>query len=245
MGHKGPNLYRNRCRKLSAENSTLRRIITEARRLIGFMTNEKIAEAARLLDSVHLSDEQEDVQSKHVPVEAMRWTGRNTTALLHWMFPDLPPDATAFDGTVNTLEGELGASKGDLIIRGIKGEFYPCKEIEESPIADPLTAPIEDVRAELKRLGIDTRKAEQILRLRIQNHKLLRQLTEAKEERDRYKRPIGRIAQAGREFAGHLHAGGIDATGSAAKEFLKIACEIASEFPGESEPQSQQEDSHA
>ncbi len=26
-----------------------------------------------------------------------------------------------------TLEGEMKADKGDWIIRGIKGEFYPCK----------------------------------------------------------------------------------------------------------------------
>jgi hypothetical protein len=29
--------------------------------------------------------------------------------------------------TIPTLEGELTAQVGDWIIRGIKGEFYPCK----------------------------------------------------------------------------------------------------------------------
>jgi hypothetical protein len=28
---------------------------------------------------------------------------------------------------IPTLEGEMEASRGDWIIRGIKGEFYPCK----------------------------------------------------------------------------------------------------------------------
>lgn len=28
---------------------------------------------------------------------------------------------------IKTLEGQMRASKGDYIIRGIKGEFYPCK----------------------------------------------------------------------------------------------------------------------
>jgi hypothetical protein len=28
---------------------------------------------------------------------------------------------------VNTLEGVMVATEGDFIIRGIKGEFYPCK----------------------------------------------------------------------------------------------------------------------
>lgn len=26
-----------------------------------------------------------------------------------------------------TLEGEMRAERGDMVIRGVKGEFYPCK----------------------------------------------------------------------------------------------------------------------
>ena len=28
---------------------------------------------------------------------------------------------------IKTLEGDMGVSKGDWIIKGVKGEFYPCK----------------------------------------------------------------------------------------------------------------------
>jgi len=28
---------------------------------------------------------------------------------------------------IPTLEGEMTATKGDFIIKGIRGEFYPCK----------------------------------------------------------------------------------------------------------------------
>lgn len=28
---------------------------------------------------------------------------------------------------IDTLEGEIEASPGDWIIKGVKGEFYPCK----------------------------------------------------------------------------------------------------------------------
>lgn len=28
---------------------------------------------------------------------------------------------------INTLEGEIEASFGDWIIKGLEGEFYPCK----------------------------------------------------------------------------------------------------------------------
>lgn len=40
-----------------------------------------------------------------------------------------PPPFRFADGAIyiQTLEGEQRASPGDWIIRGIKGEFYPCK----------------------------------------------------------------------------------------------------------------------
>jgi len=35
---------------------------------------------------------------------------------------------TVSDGVlINTLEGTMKASVGDFIIKGIQGEFYPCK----------------------------------------------------------------------------------------------------------------------
>ncbi len=30
--------------------------------------------------------------------------------------------------TINTLEGEMMAKKGDMIIKGTNGEIYPCKK---------------------------------------------------------------------------------------------------------------------
>jgi hypothetical protein len=42
---------------------------------------------------------------------------------------DDPKAACSIDGKhyVETLEGPLVVSPGDYIIRGVKGEFYPCK----------------------------------------------------------------------------------------------------------------------
>lgn len=41
---------------------------------------------------------------------------------------------------INTLEGEMRADCGDWIIKGIKGEFYPCKpdifEATYEPVTD-------------------------------------------------------------------------------------------------------------
>lgn len=37
------------------------------------------------------------------------------------------PDDIEIFLMIYTLEGEMMASKGDWVIRGINGEFYPCK----------------------------------------------------------------------------------------------------------------------
>jgi hypothetical protein len=66
-------------------------------------------------------------QKKPIIVEAVEYTGNNGTEILRFMFPDIEKDATAFSETIKTLEGEMHCSKGDYIIKGMKGEFYPCK----------------------------------------------------------------------------------------------------------------------
>jgi len=42
---------------------------------------------------------------------------------------------------IRTLEGEMRANPGDWIIRGVKGEFYPCKpdifEATYEPVEEP------------------------------------------------------------------------------------------------------------
>lgn len=40
----------------------------------------------------------------------------------HGEYGKLPTHAT-----IKTLEGEMRAERGDWIIRGVKGELYPCK----------------------------------------------------------------------------------------------------------------------
>jgi len=52
---------------------------------------------------------------------------------------------------VQTLEGQLRVSDGDWIIRGVKGEFYPCKPdifaatyetVEEPQAVDAVVTPV-------------------------------------------------------------------------------------------------------
>lgn len=64
-------------------------------------------------------------RKKPIEIEAMQYLGDNATDIVKFM--GAGSDAKAFDGTINTLEGKLHISKGDWIIRGVKGELYPCK----------------------------------------------------------------------------------------------------------------------
>lgn len=66
-------------------------------------------------------------RKKPVVIEAIQWTGDNSSEVLRFMFPDIEPDATASVETIQTLEGKLHVTVGDWIIRGVKGELYPCK----------------------------------------------------------------------------------------------------------------------
>ena len=45
------------------------------------------------------------------------------------------------EATISTLEGVMTASNGDWIIRGVKGELYPCKP----DIFAATYEPVEDV----------------------------------------------------------------------------------------------------
>jgi len=68
-------------------------------------------------------------RKKPVVVQAMRYTLEMTfqerVDLLEWGIPVLEIYADCI--IISTLEGKMKASPGDYIIKGIKGEFYPCK----------------------------------------------------------------------------------------------------------------------
>ena len=65
---------------------------------------------------------------KPVVVEAVLWDGTEETAkeLFEWSNHHTIWRGMSFI-TIETLEGSMIADKGDWIIKGIKGEFYPCK----------------------------------------------------------------------------------------------------------------------
>lgn len=66
-------------------------------------------------------------RKKPVVVEAVRWTGENYDEIAEFM-----KGSDRLFGRVGsrliiiTLEGPHVATMGDYIIKGVKGEFYPC-----------------------------------------------------------------------------------------------------------------------
>ncbi|ACQ54175.1 hypothetical protein HYI19_07535 [Clostridium botulinum] len=65
-------------------------------------------------------------RKKPVVVEAIQYTGKNITEVHNFVRKHLFRD---IDGNVSiqTLEGTMKATPGDWIIKGVNGEFYPCK----------------------------------------------------------------------------------------------------------------------
>ena len=64
-------------------------------------------------------------RKKPVVVEAVRWFKMGD----HPEVAALHPNNPGFEqyGRIKTLEGDQVVSPGDWIIKGVKGEFYPCK----------------------------------------------------------------------------------------------------------------------
>lgn len=90
-------------------------------------------------------------RKRPVVIEAMRWDGtpEGATPIIDWVLADGPADGPVarysdyqlakVDGdppsverteptiAIETLEGTMRASAGDWVVRGVHGEFYPCK----------------------------------------------------------------------------------------------------------------------
>ncbi|QKO02807.1 hypothetical protein SEA_KELCOLE_54 [Microbacterium phage Kelcole] len=75
-------------------------------------------------------------RKKPVDIEFMVWPGGAASAnpVINWVLEMggtarwREADATLPELiTIDTLEGTMQASPGDVIIRGVEGEFYPCK----------------------------------------------------------------------------------------------------------------------
>ena len=84
-------------------------------------------------------------RKKPVVIDAFQWNPKMVSKSPDWFLNELGSSGSVFldiDGSViiYTLEGDMTASLGDYIIKGVKGEMYPCKpdifELTYDPVGD-------------------------------------------------------------------------------------------------------------
>ena len=78
---------------------------------------------------------------KPVVIDALRWTGKNLEEVEQFAGMNLYLN-TVGEIRIGTIEGVMTERIGDWIIRGIAGEFYPCK----SDIFDASYSPSVEVK---------------------------------------------------------------------------------------------------
>lgn len=77
-------------------------------------------------------------RKKPIVIEAIRWRGNNLEEVMKFINSEFTFEKDiiyftkkfSYDGIdlyIDTLEGKMKVSQNDYIIKGIKGEFYPCK----------------------------------------------------------------------------------------------------------------------
>ena len=66
-------------------------------------------------------------RKKPVTVEAVQWTGENLAEMCEFIDSEVFEIIPRVGLVIHTLEGDHHASPGDYIIKGVNGEFYPCK----------------------------------------------------------------------------------------------------------------------
>ncbi|WP_449278005.1 hypothetical protein [Leucobacter sp. GX24907] len=69
-------------------------------------------------------------RKKPVEIEAMQFVEGDHVDVMEWIIRNGGDAAIAFHTNhveITTLEGVMTAQPGDYVIRGVQGEFYPCK----------------------------------------------------------------------------------------------------------------------
>lgn len=89
-------------------------------------------------------------RKKPVVIEAIKFDG-TLTSLEAFNIPEVSQDFGSRTAQIYTLEGVMTAEPGDWIIKGVKGEFYPCKP-------DIFAATYEDVAA--RELDVEAERRE-------------------------------------------------------------------------------------
>lgn len=65
-------------------------------------------------------------RKKPVVIEAIQYTGENPTEIKEFVGENCRINKDGFI-FIHTLEGDMSVCNGDFVIKGVNGEFYPCK----------------------------------------------------------------------------------------------------------------------
>jgi hypothetical protein len=95
-------------------------------------------------------------RKKPIEIEAMQVAAANRNEIIAWAgraayigrrVTDFEDGSSLIDTdpvlVIRTLEGDMAAKEGDWIIRGVKGEFYPCKPDIFEATYEPVSGNIE------------------------------------------------------------------------------------------------------
>jgi len=76
-----------------------------------------------------MSQDKSKYRKKPVVIDAILWTGKNFEECSNFITDKNYRRIDRLTGKlrIKTLEGTMLADVGDYIIKGVKGEFYPCK----------------------------------------------------------------------------------------------------------------------
>lgn len=72
-------------------------------------------------------------RKKPVVIEAEQYNGTNSSEIVKWAddhnstIVEFAHESDGYRLIIPTLEGDMEVRPGDFVIRGVKGEFYPCK----------------------------------------------------------------------------------------------------------------------
>jgi hypothetical protein len=72
-------------------------------------------------------NEPKKYRKKPVIIEAIQFTGSNQDNVKRFCSTVKPADFEMTALVIPTLEGDMRVDAGDYVIKGVKGEFYPCK----------------------------------------------------------------------------------------------------------------------
>lgn len=93
-------------------------------------------------------------RKKPVAIEAVRWMTDNFDEVVEFC-PEIVSDNNGSDLIIKTLEGNMRCSPFDWIIKGVNGEFYPCKsDIFEKTYEEGDVQPVQTAGLSPKALEI-------------------------------------------------------------------------------------------